>query len=124
MKRKDADGVGDYDNAFSLLARCLLLVVSALFSVLTPNSTCLLIMSIFLRPLYKVNCYPGTVTNETSIFPLHQVMKPEDSRYMYRLLKPLYGMPSAARAWHTAMSAFLEREGCVTVGLGFEKNMW
>jgi len=24
----------------------------------------------------------------------------EDSRYIYRLLKPLYGMPSAARAWH------------------------
>jgi len=24
----------------------------------------------------------------------------EDSRYIHRLLKPLYGMPSAARAWH------------------------
>ena len=30
-------------------------------------------------------------------------------------------MPSAARAWHTTMSAFLEREGCETVG--FEKSM-
>jgi len=46
----------------------------------------------------------------------------EDSRYIYRLLKPLYGMPSAACAWHTTMSAFLEREGCETVN--FEKSMW
>jgi len=64
MKRKGADGVGDYDDAFM----CLLLAVSALFSVLPPNSTCLLIMSTFLKTLYKVNCYPGTVSMETSIF--------------------------------------------------------
>ena len=31
-------------------------------------------------------------------------------------------MPSAARAWHTTMSAFLEREDCEIVG--FEKSMW
>jgi len=46
----------------------------------------------------------------------------EDPLYVYCLLKPLYGMPSAARAWHTTMSAFLAKEGCAT--LGFEKNMW
>jgi len=46
----------------------------------------------------------------------------EDSRYIYRLLRPLYGMLSAARAWHTTMSAFVEREGCEPVG--FEKSMW
>ena len=46
----------------------------------------------------------------------------EDSRCIHCLLKPLYGMPSAARAWHTTMSAFLEREGYETVG--FEKRMW
>jgi len=42
--------------------------------------------------------------------------------YVYHLLKPLYSMPSAARAWHTTMSAFLAKEGCATVG--FEKSMW
>ena len=31
-------------------------------------------------------------------------------------------MPSAARAWHTNMRAFLAKEGCAT--LGFEKSMW
>jgi len=46
----------------------------------------------------------------------------EDPLYVYRLLKPLYGMPSAVRAWHTTMSAFLAKEGCSTVG--FEKSMW
>jgi len=34
----------------------------------------------------------------------------EDFRYIYGLLKPLYGMPSAACAWHTTMSAFLEEK--------------
>ena len=33
-----------------------------------------------------------------------------------------YGMPSAARAWHTTFSAFLARKGCTTVG--FERSMW
>jgi len=45
----------------------------------------------------------------------------EDPLHVYCLLKPLYGMPSAARAWHTTMSAFLAKEGCATVG--FEKSM-
>jgi len=31
-------------------------------------------------------------------------------------------MPSAARAWHTTMSAVLAKERCAT--LGFEKSMW
>ena len=39
----------------------------------------------------------------------------EDPLYVYRLLKPLYSMPSAARAWHTTMSTFLAKEGCATV---------
>ena len=46
----------------------------------------------------------------------------EDPLYVYRLLKPLYGMPSAVRAWHTTRSAFLAKEMCSTVG--FERSMW
>jgi len=46
----------------------------------------------------------------------------ENPLYVYRLLKPLYSMTSAARAWHTTMSAFLAKEGWATVG--FEKSMW
>jgi len=46
----------------------------------------------------------------------------EDPLYVYRLLEPLYGMPSSARAWHTTMSTFLAKEGCATVG--FETSTW
>ena len=46
----------------------------------------------------------------------------EDPLYVYHLLKPLYRMSSAARAWHTTISAFLAKEGCTTVGFG--KSMW
>ena len=71
MKREGADGVGDYDDAFSSVPAA---SSFALFSVLPPNSTCLVIMSIFLRPSYKVNYYPGMATMETSIFHLHRGM--------------------------------------------------
>jgi hypothetical protein len=47
---------------------------------------------------------------------------PEDPAYCYRLLKPLYGMPSAARAWFQTMSTFLKQEGCSKVGS--EESMW
>jgi len=69
---KHTDGVGDYADAFSPVPAA---AVSALFSVLPPNSTCFLVMSIFLRPLYKVNYYLRTITIETCIFHLHRVTK-------------------------------------------------
>jgi hypothetical protein len=47
---------------------------------------------------------------------------PEDPAYCYRLLKPLYGMPSAARPWFQTMSTFLKQEGCSKVG--YEESMW
>jgi len=59
----------------TLSARCLLLMVLALFLVLPFNSTCLLIMSTFLKLLYTVNNYLGTVVMENSMFPLHRFMK-------------------------------------------------
>ena len=35
----------------------------------------------------------------------------EDDGYVYQLRRPLYGMPSAARGWHTTMSAYLQSQG-------------
>ena len=46
----------------------------------------------------------------------------EDPLYVYCLLKPFYGMPCAARAWHTSMSASLAKKGCAMVG--FKDTMW
>jgi len=67
-------------------------------------------------PSKRRACWRG---EETEVWrPSHN----EDPLYVYRLLKPLYSMPSAVRAWHTTMSAFLSKEGCATVG--FEKSMW
>jgi len=90
----------------SLLARCLLLAVSALFSVLPPNSTCLLIMSTFSQSSVLVELLPGDGHDENVY--IEYISSPpgfkENSWHIYRLLKPLHGMPSAAHAWHTAMS--------------------
>ena len=46
----------------------------------------------------------------------------EDDKYVYRLLRPLYGSCTSSRAWHKTMSAFMEKQGFKTVG--FEKSMW
>ena len=66
MKRKGADGVGDYDDAFSPVP-----AASGFRTILSLATQ----LDMFTRPLYKVNYYPGTVTMEMSIFPLHRVMK-------------------------------------------------
>jgi hypothetical protein len=42
--------------------------------------------------------------------------------HVYQLRRPLYGMPSAARAWHHTMSAYPKSQGCTLVG--FERSMW
>jgi hypothetical protein len=46
----------------------------------------------------------------------------EDPNYVYQLRRPLYGMPSAARAWHHTISAYLKSQGCKLVG--FDRSMW
>jgi len=76
----------------TLSARCLLLMVLALFLVLPLNSICLLIMSTFLKLLYKVNCYLGTVVMENSMFPLHRVIK--------WILDPFIVSSSHFQVWH------------------------
>jgi len=98
-----------------------LLADPAPFSVWQHNETCSQTTLIFLRPLFRVNYCPETVTMARCIF-LHRQDMMKIPLYVYHLLKPLYSMPSAARAWHTTMSAFLAKEGCATVG--FEKSMW
>ena len=103
----------------TLLARCLLLAVSELFSVLPPNSTCLLLCRHFSGLCTRLLSGYG---HNGNVYFSSPPGYEEDSRNIYRRIKPLYGMPSAARAWHTTMGAFLKREGCETVGFG--KSMW
>ena len=118
MKCKGADRVGDYDDAFSPVPAA------------SGFSTILSLASHLDMFTYHVDISQAFVQGELlpgdghngNVYISSPLGYEEDSRYIYRLLEPLYGMPSAARAWHTTMSAFLEREGCETVG--FETSMW
>jgi len=77
---------------------------------------------IFLRPLFRENyCQEMATMARCTFFHLQDTLE-IFSIDVYRLLKPLYSMPSAARACHTTMSASLGKEGCATVR--FEKSMW
>jgi len=114
MKHNGADEVGDVDDAFSPVpAASSFRTISSLANQLDMFIYCVDIFQAFKfiqGELLPKDSHNGNVYIS---FPLGYE---EDSRYIYRLLKPLYGMPSAARAWHTTISTFLEKEGCKTVG--------
>ena len=114
IKRKGADGVGDYDDAFSpVSAASGFLTIRSLATQLDMFTDHVDISES--QAFVQGELLPGDGHNG-NVYISSPPGYEEDSRYIYRLLKPLYGMPSAARAWHTTMSAFLEREGCETVG--------
>ena len=107
MRRKGEDGVGDYDDAFSPVP------VASGFRTILSLAT-------------QQNMFPDHVDISQAFVQGEQlpgeghngkvyISSPpgydEDPLYVCRLLKPLYGMTSAARAWHTTMSAFLAKEG-------------
>jgi len=118
MKRENAGGVGDYDDAFSLVPTAsgfrTILSLATQLDMLTDHVD-------ISQAFVQGEPFPGDGHNGNVYISAPPGYK-EDHLNVYRLLKSLYGMPSAARAWHTTMSAFLQREGCKTVG--FEKSMW
>ena len=112
MKRKGTDGVGDYNNAFSPVpAASRFRTIFSLDTQLDMFTNHVDISQAFLQG----ELLPGDGHN-VNVYVSSPPGYDEDFRYIYRLLKPLYSMPSAARAWHTTMSAFLEREGYETAG--------
>jgi len=118
MRRKGEDSVRDYDDAFSPVPAAsgfrTILSLATQQNMFTDHVD---ISQAFVQgELLPGDGYNGKVYISSP--PGYD----KNSLYVYCLLKPLYGMPSAARAWHTTMSAFLAREGCATVG--FEKSMW
>jgi len=116
MKRKGADGVGHYDVAFSPAARgfCIILSLATQLDMFTDHVD-------ISQAFVQGELLPGDGHNG-NVYISSPPGYDENSRYIYRLLKPLHGMPSAARACRTTMSTFLERECCDTVG--FETSMW
>jgi len=118
MRRKGEDGVGDYDDTFSPVPAAsgfrTILSLATQQNMFTDHVD---ISQAFVQgELLPGDGHNGKVCISS---PLGY---DKDPLYVYRLLKPHYGMPSAARAWHTTMSAFLAKEGCATVG--FEESMW
>jgi len=118
MKRKGAAGVNDDDDAFSPVpAASNFRTIRSLTTQLDMFTDHVDIFQAFVQgDLLPEDGHNGNVYISS---PLGYEV---DFRCIYRFLMPLYSMPSAARAWHTTMSAFLERASCETVG--FEKSMW
>ena len=118
MRRKGEDSVGDYDDAFSPVPAAsgfrTILSLATQQNMFTDHVD-------FSQAFVQGKLLPGDSHND-KVYISSPPGYDEDHLYVYRLLKPLYGMPSAARPWHTTMSAFLAKEGCATVG--FEKSMW
>jgi len=118
MRRKGEDSVGDYDDAFSPV-----LAASGFRTILSLATQ----QNMFTEHVDTSQAFvqgellPGDRHNG-KVYISSPPGYDKDPLYVYRLLKPLYSMPSAARAWHTTMSAFLAKEKCSTVG--FEKSMW
>jgi len=94
MKRKGADGVSDCDDAFSPVPaasgfRTILSLVTQL-DMFTDHVD-------FFQAFVQGEVLPGDGHNG-NVYISSPPGYDEDSRYIHRLLKPLYGMPSAARA--------------------------
>ena len=108
MKRNNTEGVGDYDDAFSPVpAASGFRTILSLATQLDMFTDHVDISQAFMQGELLL----GDGHNE-KVYIYAPVSYEEDPLYVYRLLKPLYGMPSATRAaWHTTMSAFFQREG-------------
>jgi len=122
MRRKGEDDVGKYDVAFSLvpaasrfrtiLSLATLTQFSDMFTDHVENSQAFVQGGLPLGDSHNLN---GKV-----------YMSPppgcdKDPHHAYRLLKPLYGMPSVARAWHTYYIERLARKGRMCNG-GLQKE--
>ena len=116
MKRKGADGVSDYDDAF-----CPVPAPSGFHTILSLATK----INMFTDYVdISQNFVQGELLPEDSqignvyiSFPLGYE---EDSRNMCHLLKSLYGMPSAARAWHTRRYALFWKEKAGNLGVRTE----
>ena len=120
MRRKIQDGVGDCDDAFSPIP-----AASGFRTILSLGTQQYMFTDHFdiSQAFIQGELLPGD-GHDCKVY-ISESSPPgydENPLYVYRLLKPLCGMPSAERAWHTTMSAFLAKEGCAT--LGFEKDVW
>jgi len=108
MRRKGNDGVGEYHDAFSPVPAASGLSLATQQNEFTDHVD----MS---QSFVQGELLPGDGHNG-KVYISSPLGYDEDPLYTYCLPKPLYGIPSAARAWHTTTSVFLAIEGCATAG--------
>ena len=108
MHRKDLNVVGDYDDAFSPVPHAsgfrTILSLATAFDLHIDHVD-------ISQTFVQGKLVPGDGYNG-KVYISDPPGYDEDPAYVYRLRRPLYGMPSAARAWHETMSAFLKQEEC------------
>ena len=118
MKKKDASDSGDFEDSFSSVPHAsglrLMLPLATQHNMFTDHVD-------ISQAFVQGDLLPGDGHNG-KVYISAPPGYPEDPEICYLLQKPLYGMPSAARAWHKTMSGFLHTQGCTKVG--YEESMW
>ena len=97
MHRRDADDKGDYDDPFSPVPHAS--GFHTILSLATASDMHLASVDIS-QAFVQGELLPGDGYNG-KVYISAPPGYDEDPLYVYLLRKPPYGMPSAARAWHT-----------------------
>ena len=118
MMKKDATGSGDFEDSFSSVPHASGLRI--MLALATQHNMFMDHVDIS-QAFCQGDLLPGDDHNG-KVYISAPTGYPEDPDICYLLRKPLYGMPSAARAWHKTMSGFLQSQGCSKVG--YEESMW
>ena len=109
MKKKNASGSGDFEDSFSSVPHAsdlhLKLALVTQHNMFTDHVD-------ISQAFDQGDLLPGDGHNGKVHISAHPDY-PEDPETCYLLRKPLYGMPSTARAWHKTMSVFLQTQGRV-----------
>ena len=115
MHRKDENGVGDFEDAFSPVPH--LAGIRAVMSTATAQGW----------GARSVDFKQGFIQSDLpkGAKPIYISPPPgvqEEEGIVYQVLRPLYGMPHSGRCLHVTWSNWLKSEGFTKVG--YEGSMW
>ena len=104
MHRKDDQGCGNFEGAFSPVPHASGFRV--ILALATQNN--MYCGHVYISQAFvQGDLLPGDGHNGKVYISAPPGFE-EDPNYLYLLRRPLYGMPSADRAWHHTMSAYLK----------------
>jgi hypothetical protein len=107
MHRKDDQGRGDFEDAFSPVPHAS--GFRMILALATQNNMHCDHVDIS-QAFVQGDLLPGDGHNG-KVYISAPPGFDDDPNYVYQLRRPLYGIPSAARAWHHTMSAYLKSQG-------------